>query len=54
MAQPVAQMGAAASRTLIDRIVGKMQGPATHQVFDASLVMRETTAPPAVPDARRT
>ena len=53
MAQPVAQMGAAASRTLIDRIVGKMQGPATHQVFDASLVMRETTAPPAVPDARR-
>ena len=53
MAQPVAQMGAAASRTLIDRIVGKMQGAATHQVFDASLVIRETTAPPAAPDALR-
>ena len=53
MAQPVAQMGAAASRTLIDRIVGKMQGPATRQVFDASLVIRETTAPPAAPDALR-
>ena len=53
MAQPVAQMGAAASRTLIDRIVGKMQGPATRQVFDTSLVIRETTAPPAAPDALR-
>ena len=53
IAQPVAEVAAAASRTLIDRIVGKLQGPATHQVFYTSLVMRETTAPPAAPDARR-
>jgi LacI family transcriptional regulator len=53
IAQPVAEVAAAASRTLIDRIVGKLQGPATHQVFYTSLVMRETTAPPVVPDARR-
>jgi LacI family transcriptional regulator len=53
IAQPVAEVAAAASRTLIDRIVGKLQGPATHQVFYTSLVMRETTAPPAAPDVRR-
>lgn len=52
IAQPVAQMAAAASQTLLDRISGKLKGPATHQVFATSLVVRESTAvPPALPSA---
>lgn len=51
IAQPVTQMAAAASRTLLDRISGKLQGPATHQVFATSLVVRESTAAP--PKAER-
>ena len=46
IAQPVAQMAEAASRTLLDRISGKLQGPATHQIFPTSLILRETTAAP--------
>jgi LacI family transcriptional regulator len=46
IAQPVSQMAAAATRTLLDRISGKLKGPATHQVFATSLVVRETTAAP--------
>lgn len=48
IAQPVTQMAAAASRTLLDRISGKLQGPPTHQVFATSLVVRESTAAPPV------
>jgi DNA-binding LacI/PurR family transcriptional regulator len=47
----VAQMAAAATKTLLDRISGKLQGPATRQVFATSLVVRESTAVP--PPSRR-
>ncbi len=46
IAQPVSQMAAAATTTLLDRISGKLKGPATHQVFATSLVVRESTAAP--------
>lgn len=46
IAQPVAQMGSAASRTLLDRISGQLKGPATHQIFAMPLVVRESTAAP--------
>jgi len=46
IAQPVVQMAAAATQTLLDRIGGKLKGPATHQVFATSLVVRESTAAP--------
>jgi DNA-binding LacI/PurR family transcriptional regulator len=48
IAQPITQMGAAASRTLIDRITGKLKGSPTHQIFPTFLVPRETTAAPPV------
>ena len=51
IAQPVAQMAAAATKTLLDRISGKLKGPATRQVFATSLVIRESTAVP--PPSRR-
>jgi DNA-binding LacI/PurR family transcriptional regulator len=44
IAQPVSQMAAAASQTLLDRISGKLKGPATHQIFATSLIVRESTA----------
>ena len=46
IAQPVVQMAAAATQTLLDRIGGKLKGPATHQIFATSLVVRESTAAP--------
>ncbi len=46
IAQPAAQMAEAASQTLLQRISGKLQGPATHHIFPTSLVIRETTAAP--------
>ena len=46
IAQPVSQMADSATRTLLDRISGKLKGPATHQVFATSLVVRESTATP--------
>ncbi|MCX6845611.1 MAG: LacI family DNA-binding transcriptional regulator [Verrucomicrobia bacterium] len=46
IAQPMAQMAAAASQILLDRISGKMQGPATHHIFATSLIIRESTAQP--------
>jgi DNA-binding LacI/PurR family transcriptional regulator len=46
IAQPVSQMADSATRTLLDRISGKLKGPATHQVFATSLVVRESTAAP--------
>lgn len=46
IAQPVAQMAAAASQTLLDRICGKLLGPATHQIFATSLIVRESSAAP--------
>jgi DNA-binding LacI/PurR family transcriptional regulator len=51
IAQPVAQMAAAATQTLLDRISGKLKGPATRQLFATSLVVRESTAAP--PPSRR-
>jgi len=47
IAQPITQMGASASRTLLERISGKLSGPATHQIFPTFLVSRETTAAPS-------
>jgi len=49
IAQPVPQMAAAASQTLLERISGKLQGPGTHQILPTSLVIRETTAAPRTP-----
>jgi len=46
ISQPVAQMAAAATRTLLDRIGGKLDGPSTHQIFPTALIIRETTAAP--------
>lgn len=50
IAQPVPQIAAAASQTLLDRISGKLQGPGTHQIFPTSLIIRETTAAPSSPN----
>jgi LacI family transcriptional regulator len=53
IAQPVAQMAAAASQMLLDRISGKLRGPSMHQFFPTSLIIRETTAPPPLAGQRR-
>ncbi|MEC4594270.1 MULTISPECIES: LacI family DNA-binding transcriptional regulator [Nitrospirillum] len=44
--QPVMEMGAAAARFIIDRTAGQV-GSYLKKVFDHSLVVRESTAPPA-------
>ncbi|MEA1675023.1 LacI family DNA-binding transcriptional regulator [Nitrospirillum sp. BR 11163] len=44
--QPVMEMGAAAARFIIDRRAGQV-GSYLKQIFDHSLVVRESTAPPA-------
>ncbi|WP_044562407.1 LacI family DNA-binding transcriptional regulator [Azospirillum sp. B4] len=44
--QPVMEMGAAAARFIIDRTAGQV-GSYLKQIFDHSLVVRESTAPPA-------